>query len=118
MKKTPNIGLNLTTDEKTSFKDWREAMDGSEHTSGKSNMEIIDEEFQKDKIHIRSLQSDMGNVIRETTALHAEIGQAFEESKKYTVSTKGRFNYVRNIFFVGFGVEIFHTFARVVSVLC
>lgn len=39
MAKTANLGLNLTTDDNTKFKDWRKTIDGDEN----SNMKIIDE---------------------------------------------------------------------------
>ena len=40
-----------------------------------------------------------------------------KESEGYAVCTKGRFNNVRNISFVGFGIEIVLGFAGMVAVL-
>ncbi len=45
MPKTTNLGLELTTDDTTKFKDFREAMNGEGDgiEKSKSNMQIIDE---------------------------------------------------------------------------
>lgn len=45
MAKTPNLNLELTTDETTLFKDWWKAMNGQGSGSSKSNMQLIDEAF-------------------------------------------------------------------------
>lgn len=47
MAKTENLGLNLTEDDSTSFKVWRESIDGNGGEGDKSNMQIIDEAFGK-----------------------------------------------------------------------
>lgn len=43
MAKTTNLGLNLTTDDQTTFKAWRESIDGNGTEENPSNMQIIDE---------------------------------------------------------------------------
>lgn len=45
MPKTTNLGLELTDDNSTKFKDWREKMNGvgDGDTIPKSNMQLIDE---------------------------------------------------------------------------
>lgn len=45
MAKTPNLNLELTTEEATLFKDWWKAMNGQGSGSSKSNMQLIDEAF-------------------------------------------------------------------------
>lgn len=46
MPKTKYLGLNLTTDDSTSFGDWRQSIDGQGTTnSNLSNMQIIDNAF-------------------------------------------------------------------------
>jgi hypothetical protein len=45
MPKTTNLGLELTNDNSTTFKDWREKINGvgDGDTIPKSNMQLIDE---------------------------------------------------------------------------
>ena len=43
MPKTTNLGLELTDDNSTKFKDWREKMNGVGSGENKSNMQLIDE---------------------------------------------------------------------------
>lgn len=46
MPKTRYLGLNLTTDDSTTFAEWRNSIDGDNpETSGLSNMQIIDNAF-------------------------------------------------------------------------
>lgn len=45
MAKTPNLNLELTTEEATLFKDWWKAINGQGSGSNKSNMQLIDEAF-------------------------------------------------------------------------
>ena len=49
MPKTTNLGLNLTTDDTTKVKDWRNAIDGqgTEEEGNLSNMQIVDKEIGK-----------------------------------------------------------------------
>lgn len=61
MAKTSNIGLNLTTDETTQFKDWRKSIDGENNVIEKSNMQIIDEE-------IGNLKTNVGNLSKVATS--------------------------------------------------
>lgn len=42
MPKTTNLGLNLTTDETTSFANWRKSIDGENEEQELSNFQIID----------------------------------------------------------------------------
>ncbi len=42
MAKTTNLGLNLTEDDQTTFKAWRESVDGVGAEASPSNMQIID----------------------------------------------------------------------------
>ena len=42
MAKTTNLGLNLTEDDQTTFKAWRESVDGVGAEASSSNMQIID----------------------------------------------------------------------------
>lgn len=51
-EKTTNIGLTLTTDDQTLFRDWREIINGKGEGDKKSNAQIIDEAFatKQDKI--------------------------------------------------------------------
>lgn len=55
MAKTVNLGLNLTTDDNTKFKDWRKTIDGDEN----SNMQILDEAIGEIKARLNSME---GNV--------------------------------------------------------
>jgi hypothetical protein len=43
MAKTTNLGLNLTEDDQTTFKTWRESLDGNGADESLSNMQIIDD---------------------------------------------------------------------------
>jgi len=43
MLKTTNLGLELTDDDSTEFKNWREKINGSGSGENKSNMQLIDE---------------------------------------------------------------------------
>lgn len=58
MAKTKNIGLNLTDNDSTRFEDWRESIDGNGSGVGKSNMQIIDEEFGKIGAGLRYVEAD------------------------------------------------------------
>ena len=64
MAKTTNIKLNLTTDESTSFQDWRKSIDGNGSGTGKSNMQLIDEKFGEIDGKLANLPS--GGITEET----------------------------------------------------
>ena len=64
MPKTVNLGLELTDDNSTKFKDWREKINGVGDGEIKSNMQIIDNA-------IGDINTQLGNI---DTALTAILG--------------------------------------------
>ena len=47
MPKTTNLGLNLTTDNTTTFENWRKSIDGENSTENGEELSIIERESEE-----------------------------------------------------------------------
>lgn len=69
MPKTTNLGLELTDDNSTKFKNWREAINGVGEGENKSNMQLIDEfagevksQLENVTVIVSELERQVGNI--------------------------------------------------------
>lgn len=84
--KTANLGLTLTTDDQTLFKEWREAINGKgEETASFSNAQIIDNWAGEVGAKLPSIDANTKAISEEATratAKESELSDAISKAGK------------------------------------
>lgn len=98
-KKTPNIGLTLTTDEKTLFKDWRDIINGEGTDENPSNAQIVDKaigalsQSKQDKIDSTN-KLDFNLIDNVPAFVTASVDNLTNYYKKSEIYTKDEVNHL------------------------